>query len=43
MSSDIDTVSGRGGSYIKLLSRNNFSEWKRKNEALASQQGYNLF
>ena len=44
MSSDSDEgTSSRGGSYIKLRSRKKFAEWKRKTEALASQQGYKRY
>ena len=41
--SDGDTGSGRGGSYIKLHSKQNFAGWKRKTEDLDSQQGYKWF
>ena len=44
MSSDSEEGASRGGgSYIKLRSRKKFAEWKRKTEALASQQGYKRY
>ena len=39
MSSENDTGSGIGGSYINIYIRKKFSECKVKTEALASQQG----
>ena len=43
MSGDSETVSGRGGIYIKLRSRGKFDKWKCNTEDLSSQQGYKRF
>ena len=45
MSSDDEDLknSSKGSTYVKFRNRKSFPEWKRKTEALATQQGYLRF